>query len=164
MISLGLLDMKGYSFSATAGILKVSRGDGVGLQGKRIGRLYKLQGSVVTVGATVNRVSNSTVIMNNERGAMRSQKCTQYWRKKDHRAQSDSQAQIRGSKGVQKLQEVQWKAQSNGPRSCLKSCTTQATITTRKRVVFAQDIVSDDYTSRKMPTEIGEVESQFASR
>ena len=53
LISLGMLDERGYSFSAIGGVLRVLDGDRELLRGKMIGGLYRLVGSVVTGGARV---------------------------------------------------------------------------------------------------------------
>lgn len=60
VISLGMLDSKGCNFLASEEALRVSRGDSGELQGKKIGQLYRLEGSVLPGGATVRRRSNST--------------------------------------------------------------------------------------------------------
>ncbi len=46
LISLGVFDEKGYSFSARDGVLHVRDGEREILEGRMIGGLYKLQGVV----------------------------------------------------------------------------------------------------------------------
>lgn len=53
LISLGMLDERGCSFSADSGVLRVSVGKRDILLGKKFGGLYRLAGSVVTGGAAV---------------------------------------------------------------------------------------------------------------
>jgi hypothetical protein len=48
LISLGTLDLKGYWHSTQGGMLKVSRGAMVVVEGKMSGGLYKLVGKVLT--------------------------------------------------------------------------------------------------------------------
>lgn len=50
LISLGMLDVKGYSFTVIEGVLRVHRGVGRRemLEGRMIGGLYRLVGSVET--------------------------------------------------------------------------------------------------------------------
>ncbi|GFS46693.1 hypothetical protein Acr_00g0103700 [Actinidia rufa] len=53
LISIGMLDSKGCSFDASGEILRVSKGNKEMLWGKKIGGLYRLEGSVQTWEATV---------------------------------------------------------------------------------------------------------------
>lgn len=59
LISLGMLDSRGCSFSASDGILTVSRENREVLHGKKIGDLYRLVGNVVTDGATVKHEASN---------------------------------------------------------------------------------------------------------
>jgi hypothetical protein len=158
LVSLGRIDEKGCKFSAEGGTLKVLRGDKVVLQGRKLGNLYRLEGSVVTGRAAVNHKSSCQ----GEQGAKRSRRRTRNRRRRSRRAQGDIQAQSGGSNGVRWLQKVQKEAQSNERRSSLKSCTTQATTLTKKNVSFAEKLISDGYTSGMMHARSGEVRSRLA--
>ena len=48
LISLGTLDSNGYKFSAEGGVLRVSKGSLIVMNGKKVNTLYILQGSTVT--------------------------------------------------------------------------------------------------------------------
>ncbi|GFZ02142.1 hypothetical protein Acr_15g0007510 [Actinidia rufa] len=58
LISIGMLDSKGCSFDASGGTLRVSKENKEMLWGKKIGGLYRLEGSVQSGGATVNHGSS----------------------------------------------------------------------------------------------------------
>lgn len=58
LISIGMLDSKGCSFDASGGTLRVSKENKEMLWGKKIGGLYRLEGSVQTGGATVRHGSS----------------------------------------------------------------------------------------------------------
>lgn len=163
LVSLGKIDARGCTFSAEGGVLKVFKENREVLQARRVGDLYKLEGDVVTEGATVKHKFSGTGFKNSGQRARRSHRRTRNKRRRSRRAQVDSPAQIVGSKGVQGLREVHREAQSNGLKSCLKSCTAPTTPTTR-RISFAPNVISDGYTSEKIPAGLGEVESQVARR
>ena len=61
LISLGMLDERGCSFSANSGVLRISFGERDILLGKKFGGLYRLAGSVVTRGAVVRHGASGTV-------------------------------------------------------------------------------------------------------
>lgn len=123
-------------------IFKVSKGDSPRLQGRRVGQLYRLEGSVLTRGATVKHGSNGTRTKKSGQGARWLHRCTGNWRRRSRRAHVDPQVRIVATQGVQELREVHKEAQSNGMRSCLKSCTAPATPMTR-RISFAPNLISE---------------------
>lgn len=158
VISLGVLESKGSSFSASGGVLNVRKENGPSLQGKKIGHLYRLDGSVWTDGATDKHGSNGKGRQRSKREARRSHRRSRNWRRKNRWAQNDSPV-LECERG---LRDVYWKAQEGiETRSCLKKCTGMATTeTTRKRVSFAPGLISDGYTSERLRARVGEVESR----
>lgn len=161
LISLGKIDARGCKFSAEGGVLKVLKEDREVLQARRVGDLYKLEGNVVTGGATVKHESRSTGKSQSGQGAKRSHRSTRNKRRRSRRAQVNSPAQTAGTKGVQELRLVHKEAQSNGMRSCMKSCTAPVTPMTT-RISFAPNLISDGCTSVRIPAGLREVESQVA--
>ena len=61
LISLRMLDSKGFGFSSSNGVLEVFKGDKVMSQRKISGNLYRLVGNVLTNGAIVNHETRSTI-------------------------------------------------------------------------------------------------------
>lgn len=116
VISLRVLELKGCSFTATSGVLRVCRGDGGVLQGKKVGQLYRLEGSVWTGGATVRHGTTGTGKKQGKRGARRSQQRTWNRRRRNQGAQGDSPARTEATEGVLGLLEVYRKAQSTETR------------------------------------------------
>ncbi|GFS46033.1 hypothetical protein Acr_00g0099730 [Actinidia rufa] len=62
LISIEILDSKGYSFETNGGILRVSKGNTEMLQGRKTGGLYRLESNVQTEGATIRHGSNGTYL------------------------------------------------------------------------------------------------------
>jgi hypothetical protein len=54
LISLGTLDILGYSYSAKDGVMKIAKGALVVMKCEKIENLYKLLGNTVTSGATTS--------------------------------------------------------------------------------------------------------------
>ncbi|GFS37024.1 hypothetical protein Acr_00g0049300 [Actinidia rufa] len=132
LISIGMLDAKGYSFDASGGILRVSKGNKEMLWGKKTGGLYRLEGNVQTRGATVRH-----------RGAC--EICNGTWRiRSGTRAQGDALGYVRKSgqtRVMQSVQDVHREAQRKETKSILRSCTAKGAVTP-KRVSFALDLIS----------------------
>ena len=58
LIFIGMLDSKGYNFDASGGTLRVFKRNKEMLWKKKTRRLYRLEGSVQTRGATIRHGSN----------------------------------------------------------------------------------------------------------
>ncbi|CAL5338811.1 unnamed protein product [Camellia sinensis] len=84
LISLSMLDMKGYSFTSSKGNLKVIHGDTVMLHGRLEGNLYRLVEKVVTDGATVTYRARRT------RHAQKRHRAQQTWQPKCTRTHGGS--------------------------------------------------------------------------
>ncbi|CAL5399213.1 unnamed protein product [Camellia sinensis] len=123
LISLSMLDLKGYSFSSSKENLKVIHGDTVMLHGQLEGNLYRLVEEVVAEGATVTYRARST------RHALKRHRAQQTWQPKCTRTHG-------GNSKVHKtepLQPILKKAQS-------KETKTTKHIPGKKRVSFAPEL------------------------
>ncbi|GFY94147.1 hypothetical protein Acr_09g0005930 [Actinidia rufa] len=139
----------GYSFDASGGILRVSKGNKEMLWGKKTRGLYRLEGNVQTGGATV-RHGSSGISKENGQGKQPLHRGTQSkrrgtWRiRSSTRAQGDALGYVRKfgqTRVMQPVQDVHREAQRKETKSILKSCTAKGTATP-KRVSFALDLIS----------------------
>ncbi|GFY99053.1 hypothetical protein Acr_13g0004540 [Actinidia rufa] len=143
LISIGMLDAKACRFDASGGILRVSKGNKEMLWGKKIGGLYRLEGSVQTGGATVRHGSSGISVKNGQgkqplhRGTQSKRRGT--WRiRSGTRAQGDALGYVRKSgqtRVMQPVQDVHREAQRKETKSILRSCTAKGAATS-KRVSF----------------------------
>ncbi|GFZ02093.1 hypothetical protein Acr_15g0007020 [Actinidia rufa] len=156
LISIGMLDAKGCSFEASGGILRVSKGNKEMLWGKKTRGLYRLEGNVLTGGATV-RHRSSGISEKNGQGKQPLHRGTQSkrrgtwgirngtWRiRSGTRAQGDALGYVRKSgqtRVMQPVQDVHREAQRKETKSILRSCTAKGAVTP-KRVSFALDLIS----------------------
>ncbi|GFZ06454.1 hypothetical protein Acr_18g0006240 [Actinidia rufa] len=113
MVSIGMLDSKGCGFNASGGTLRVFKENKKILWGKKVGGLYRLEGNVQTMGATV-RHGSSGISEKNRQGKQPLHRGTQSKRREVHRKET---------------------------KSILRSCTAKSAITP-KRVSFALDLIS----------------------
>ncbi|CAL5434643.1 unnamed protein product [Camellia sinensis] len=123
LISLSMLDLKGYSFLSSKGNLKVIHRDTMMLHGRLEGNLYRLVEEVVTKGATVTYRTRST------RHAPKRHRAQQTWQPKCTRTHG-------GNSKVHKtepLQPILKKAQS-------KETKTAKHVPGKKRVSFAPEL------------------------
>ncbi|GFY81240.1 hypothetical protein Acr_01g0010490 [Actinidia rufa] len=136
-------------FDASGGTLRVSKGNKKMLWGKKTGRLYRLEGSVQTGGATVRHGSNG-ISMENGQGKQPLHRGTQSkrrgtWRiRSGTRAQGDALGYVRKSgqtRVMQPVQDVHREAQRKETKSILRSCTAKGAATP-KRVSFALDLIN----------------------
>ena len=122
LISLSMLDMKGYSFTSSKGNLKVIHGDTVMLHGRLEGNLYRLVEKVVTDGATVTYRARRT------RHAQKRHRAQQTWQPKCTRTHG-------GSSEVHKTEPL---------RPILKTAQSKETKTAKhvpgKKVSFAPEL------------------------
>ncbi|GFZ19357.1 pleiotropic drug resistance 2 [Actinidia rufa] len=141
--------MTDESFDASGRTLRVFKGNKEMLWGKKTGKLYRLEGSVQTGGATV-RHGSSGISKKNEQGKQplhrgTQSKCRGTWRiRSSTRAQGDALGYVRKygqTRVVQPVQDVHRKVQRKETKSILRSCTAKGT-TTPKRVSFALDLIS----------------------
>ncbi|GFY82809.1 hypothetical protein Acr_02g0010490 [Actinidia rufa] len=119
LISIGMLDSKGYNFDASGETLRVSKGNKKMLWGKKIRGLYRLEGSVQTGGAIV-RHGSSGISKKNGQG---------------------KQPLNRGTQSKRRVQDVHREAQRKAIKLILKSYTAKG-MATPKRVSFALDLIS----------------------
>ncbi|GFZ09911.1 hypothetical protein Acr_21g0005100 [Actinidia rufa] len=149
LISIGMLDSKGYSFDASGGTLRVSKGNKEMLWGKKTRGLYRLEWNVQIGGATV-RHGSSGISKENGQGKQPLHRGTQSkrrgtWRiRSGTRAQGDALEYVRKSsqtRVMQPVQDVHREAQRKETKSILRSCTAKGTATP-KRVSFALDLIS----------------------
>ncbi|CAL5353745.1 unnamed protein product [Camellia sinensis] len=122
LISLSILDMKGYSFTSSKGNLKVIHGDTVMLHGRLEGNLYRLVEKVVTDRATVTYRARRT------RHAQKRHRAQQTWQPKCTRTHG-------GSSEVHKTEPL---------RPILKTAQSKETKTAKhvpgKKVSFAPEL------------------------
>ncbi|GFS33530.1 early nodulin-like protein 5 [Actinidia rufa] len=127
-------DLKGCSFDASGGTLRVFKGNKEMLWGKKTGELYRLEGSVQTGGATVRHGSSGT--QSKRRGTWRIRSGT--------RAQGDALGYVRKSgqtRVMQPVQDVHREAQRKKTKSILRSFTVKGAAMP-KRVSFALNLIS----------------------
>ncbi|GFZ21644.1 hypothetical protein Acr_29g0008060 [Actinidia rufa] len=149
LISIGMLYSKGCNFDTSGGTLRVFNGNKEMLWGKKIGGLYRLEGSVQIGGATV-RHGSSGISKENGQGKQLLYRGTQNkhrgtWRiRSGTRAQEDALGYVRKSdqtRVVQPMQDVHREAQRKETKSILRSYTVNGA-TPPKRVFFALDLIS----------------------
>lgn len=139
LISLGMLDERGFSFSASSGVLRVCKGEREMLQGKMIGGLYRLVGSVVTGGAAV-RHGTSGIGCSVGQGVH--QLPIHTWRERGSTRRCHGSSKSVRDSGLkvreQLIQDVHREAQRKGT-----GILRMGAPKTKKRVSFVLDLVSD---------------------
>ncbi|GFZ19386.1 hypothetical protein Acr_28g0000910 [Actinidia rufa] len=149
-------DSKGCNFDASGGTLRVSKENKEMLWEKKTRRLYRLEGSVQTGGATV-RHESSGISEKNGQGKQPLHKGTQSkrrgtwgihngtWRiRSGTRAQGDALGYVQKSgqtRVVQPVQDVHREAQRKETKSILRTYTAKG-VATPKQVSFALDLIS----------------------
>ncbi|GFZ16892.1 hypothetical protein Acr_26g0001620 [Actinidia rufa] len=129
LISIGMLDSKECNFNASRGTLRVSKGNKEMLWGKKIGGLYRLEGSVQTGRATIRHGSSGISEKENGQGKQSLHSGTQNkhrgtWRiRSGIRAQGDALEYVQKSgqtRVVQPVQDVHREAQRKETKSIFK--------------------------------------------
>ncbi|GFS43503.1 hypothetical protein Acr_00g0085520 [Actinidia rufa] len=149
LISIGMLDLKGYSFDASGRTLRVSKGNKEMLWGKKTRGLHRLEGNVQTREATIRHGSSGISEKSGQgkqplhRGTQSKRRGT--WRiQNGTRAQGDDLGYVRKSgqtRVMQPVQDVHREAQKKETKSILRSYTAKGAATP-KRVFFALDLIS----------------------